>query len=411
MAAGEVVKPAGVGAQGETSAPTTTSPPRVVTDTSARREVSAAIPQDDPPKIVQPDARLTADVRIGPKGDPKAAAPGPTITLPQQEGQIRLGVPRQEGEAPSPLSAPERTPSQGMLPQQPLEAVPLPAQKSQVLQAPIPAGTNKTGPSFDGAPDGQSSKGPGSAPEAIAVPKDSTPLTSSVAEPARQVIRSATGDRDTKREVPVQSTQSGATHTAIAGGPALAVGPAPKAALFVPADGMPAEPMPIEVAPDAAPDVEQARMDVSGRDAVAGQSSASARTETVRPQVVFAQLAEAARTLREGQMEITLVPEELGRVRLTMTPSEAGMAVTILAERPETLDLMRRNIELLARDLAGQGFENLSFSFGGSGAGDAGTEHSRDALVEYIAPAAGTAAETLDPRPAASGGPGLDLRL
>ncbi|MEL7105916.1 MAG: flagellar hook-length control protein FliK [Pseudomonadota bacterium] len=133
----------------------------------------------------------------------------------------------------------------------------------------------------------------------------------------------------------------------------------------------PAVPEDIQV--DAGADVDFPRFDLASRDPLSPQAGGYARLEHVRQPVVMAQVAEAARTLREGQMEITLVPEELGRVRLTMTPSEAGMAVTIMAERPETLELMRRNIELLARDLSGQGFENLSFSFGGSGAGAGGS--------------------------------------
>lgn len=40
------------------------------------------------------------------------------------------------------------------------------------------------------------------------------------------------------------------------------------------------------------------------------------------------------------------------------------MVVTVLADRPETLDLMRRHIDLLARDLQQMGYEGLSFAFG-----------------------------------------------
>jgi len=69
-------------------------------------------------------------------------------------------------------------------------------------------------------------------------------------------------------------------------------------------------------------------------------------------------------------VEVRLSPEELGRVKLSMTSGEAGMTVQIIAERAETLDLIRRNIDLLAADLHKQGFSNLSFSFGGGGSSD-----------------------------------------
>ena len=66
-------------------------------------------------------------------------------------------------------------------------------------------------------------------------------------------------------------------------------------------------------------------------------------------------------------VEIRLQPEELGRVRLTMTPSEAGVSVQVTAERPETLELLRRHIDMLAADLGDRGFSNLDFSFGTGG--------------------------------------------
>jgi flagellar hook-length control protein FliK len=71
--------------------------------------------------------------------------------------------------------------------------------------------------------------------------------------------------------------------------------------------------------------------------------------------------------------EILLNPEELGRVRISLTNGEAGMTVNILSERPETTDLMRRNIEHLARELREMGYENPSFTFGEQPSGSNGT--------------------------------------
>ena len=56
-------------------------------------------------------------------------------------------------------------------------------------------------------------------------------------------------------------------------------------------------------------------------------------------------------------------PEELGRVRLGLQAAEQGMVVTINVERPETLELLRRNIELLAEQLREIGYQDLEFSF------------------------------------------------
>ena len=86
------------------------------------------------------------------------------------------------------------------------------------------------------------------------------------------------------------------------------------------------------------------------------------RIETAaRP--VITQLVHAAKAAVDGVIEVKLSPEELGRVRLVMTTGEAGMNVLVTAERPETLDLLRRNIDQFATDLAEQGFTDLSFSF------------------------------------------------
>ena len=90
----------------------------------------------------------------------------------------------------------------------------------------------------------------------------------------------------------------------------------------------------------------------------------------VQARPVITQLVQAAKSAIDGMIEVKLSPEELGRVRLAMVAGEAGMTVTVTAERAETLDLIRRNIDLLAADLAREGFADLSFSFGQEGAGD-----------------------------------------
>lgn len=78
---------------------------------------------------------------------------------------------------------------------------------------------------------------------------------------------------------------------------------------------------------------------------------------------VAQQLTLAASGPSDQPIEISLSPEELGRVRLTFSPSENGMAVSIITERPETLDLIRKNINSLAHEFLGIGYENVSFDF------------------------------------------------
>lgn len=78
---------------------------------------------------------------------------------------------------------------------------------------------------------------------------------------------------------------------------------------------------------------------------------------------IIRQVTEGFARLADGSVDIRLSPEELGHVRLHMMQSESGLTVHITADRPETLDLMRRHIDQLARDLAEAGYEGAEFSF------------------------------------------------
>lgn len=70
-----------------------------------------------------------------------------------------------------------------------------------------------------------------------------------------------------------------------------------------------------------------------------------------------------AGTLSNKPAEITLNPEELGRVRLSLKSTDNVMAVVIMVERPETLELLRRHIDLFAADLGKLGYDGMSFEF------------------------------------------------
>lgn len=79
------------------------------------------------------------------------------------------------------------------------------------------------------------------------------------------------------------------------------------------------------------------------------------------------QIAQAIMTARDGRVSLALDPEELGRVRLVMQPDNDTLRIHILAERPETLDMLRRNIADLASELRQAGLGQASFTFAGSG--------------------------------------------
>lgn len=62
------------------------------------------------------------------------------------------------------------------------------------------------------------------------------------------------------------------------------------------------------------------------------------------------------------RVEITLSPEELGRVHLSARQTDHGVILLVQAERPETLDLMRRHLPDLMQDLQRMGFGDVSYS-------------------------------------------------
>lgn len=103
--------------------------------------------------------------------------------------------------------------------------------------------------------------------------------------------------------------------------------------------------------------------------------------ETARS--VAMQLVAALRMDAEGGFDLQLSPEELGRVRLSLQVLDGVATLTIQAERPETLDLMRRHIDILERDLLGAGFASLNFTFG---QGSSDSTRSRTAAQAYATP-------------------------
>jgi flagellar hook-length control protein FliK len=96
-------------------------------------------------------------------------------------------------------------------------------------------------------------------------------------------------------------------------------------------------------------------------------SQADQLTQTNRielPARLAAQIADVARQLPDGPIEISLSPEELGKVKLTFQVSENGaMNVVVAAERAETLEFMRRNIDSLLAEFSDLGYEGSSFQF------------------------------------------------
>lgn len=87
---------------------------------------------------------------------------------------------------------------------------------------------------------------------------------------------------------------------------------------------------------------------------------APAHQHDARP--VLQQVTEALVSSKGDRTEIALSPEELGRVRMVMSGTDRAH-ITIWAERPETLELVRRNADMLTQHLAEAGVDAGSLDF------------------------------------------------
>lgn len=148
--------------------------------------------------------------------------------------------------------------------------------------------------------------------------------------------------------------------------------------------------------------------------ALTPSSSIMGQAPSVTAQVIAQQIAGALSnrtTDTDAPLELALDPPELGRVRMQISEVAGVMTLMIQAERPETADLMRRHLELLAQEFAEAGLGAPSVHISQDGSNDGG-----QASLGERADQPNTQAAELDtiplPQPTsrtATGG--LDLRL
>ncbi len=144
-------------------------------------------------------------------------------------------------------------------------------------------------------------------------------------------------------------------------------------------------------------------------------SGITTRSESVfqRPETpitIARQLTEKAQNAQTRMVELSLSPQELGRVRMSLATNNEAIVVTIATERPETLALMRRHIDQLAQDFQNIGYSNVSFSFESQGGND--KEQHQDRSAPFLST---EAAESPPPEKPSSQQPaprsGLDIRI
>ena len=104
-------------------------------------------------------------------------------------------------------------------------------------------------------------------------------------------------------------------------------------------------------------------------------------------QHVAQQLAVSLRQTSDRMTELALDPVELGKVRMTVRAQDQTIVMTVLADRPETADLMRRHAEILQQEFRALGYTSVTLDVSagqgqsastGSGHGGAGQTHDAD---------------------------------
>lgn len=185
--------------------------------------------------------------------------------------------------------------------------------------------------------------------------------------------------------------------------------------LPLPAIRQASSPIPHRESPALGPDIVLPEALVSraagGGSPAPGASSPSATTTTTVT-AIPERVAEAALTGKPGMIELALSPQELGTLRLQLQPDGDTIRVIIFAERPDTMELLRRHTEQFAQDLRHMGFGDASFSFTDQGPAKEEQSHhpgqnqAGEVTLTTLAPTPAT------PDQSRPGGPGgLDLRL
>lgn len=114
-----------------------------------------------------------------------------------------------------------------------------------------------------------------------------------------------------------------------------------------------------------------------------------------------------ATTPGSDRIELVLSPEELGRVRFELRAEGDSLQVTLTAERPETMELLRRHLPELLTELRQAGYGTATLNFGQSGNSGSG--------AAFEAPDDGDVPPPSEPLPVSRPAPvqtgGLNLRL
>ncbi len=125
------------------------------------------------------------------------------------------------------------------------------------------------------------------------------------------------------------------------------------------------------------------------------------------------QIAAALSQATDGRVELILAPEELGLLRIEMTPDGDALRITVAVERPETLEMFRRHTDTLLTEIRQAGFSGAQLSFGNWG-GQKGTDTAQNQALDMpseLPQSLRTPDDFCPPTGNIAIGNGLDLRL
>ncbi|MEI4485035.1 flagellar hook-length control protein FliK [Frigidibacter sp. MR17.14] len=98
-------------------------------------------------------------------------------------------------------------------------------------------------------------------------------------------------------------------------------------------------------------------------DAPPAPAQAALPAATAEPVWPGPQISAKVRHMQGHTVEIELSPRELGHLKMSMLSGQDGMTVAIHVERAETLDLLRRHVDQLAKDFRDAGMSDVNFFF------------------------------------------------
>jgi len=110
-------------------------------------------------------------------------------------------------------------------------------------------------------------------------------------------------------------------------------------------------------------------------------------------QHIAASLPKPVSDMGNGTLELALDPPELGRVRMSLVEVGGVMTLSIVADRPETAELMRRHMDILAQEFSRAGLDapNVRVGTGWDGSGSAPDRDGAPAAPPDTGPDAETA--------------------